>query len=154
MAQNSGFGPVDVIVDVVNGLSVFRERDLNFGTVLAGTGVHPVAVTSANAGLFRIYGRRNRTVDVTLTPPSVLDNGTHTIPYTWQAAYNQSANDPAAATTVSSPTFPLRLLHFVAPAPAGQAWVWIYGSIDVGTMPNTLSGGTYTGIFTLSAAYQ
>jgi hypothetical protein len=152
-AQGVSPGSVEIAIDVVNGLSVFRERHLNFGAVVAGSGVHTVTATSPNAGLFRVYGRRNRWVDVTLTPPANLSNGTHTIPFTAAASANEEGNVAAEAVAVGN-TFSFRLREFVSPSPAGQAWVWIHGQIDVGTAPSALSAGLYTGIFTLHAVYQ
>lgn len=142
---------VTVQADVENGLSVFIVRSLNFGTVASRSGVATVTLTSANNGLFRLYGQRNKTVNVTLTPPTQLSNGTHTIPVTSTgAAYNELVNNPSDANTVvmtgTTAAFKLRENQ---PGNAGQAYLWVYGSINVGAV----SAGRYTGTWTLSAVY-
>jgi hypothetical protein len=37
--------------------------------------------------------------------------------------------------------------------PNNNSWVWVYGSVNLGASPSTLSGGSYTGVFTISVAY-
>jgi hypothetical protein len=152
-AQSSGTPAMNVVVDVLNGLSVFRERSLSFGEAVAGSGWRTLPATSADAGLFRIQGRRNRWVDMVLTPPTELVNGAAAVPYAWQASKNDAANDPAAAVPVAGLADAIRLRDFTAPGSDGLAWIWVHGSVDLGAPGTPLPGGTYTGIFTISVAY-
>jgi hypothetical protein len=152
-AQPSGAVSMNVVVDVLNGLSVFRERSLSFGEAVAGSGWRTLPATSADAGLFRIQGRRNRWVDMVLTPPTELVNGAAAVPYAWQASKNDAANDPAAAVPVAGLADAIRLRDFTAPGSDGLAWIWVHGSVDLGAPGTPLPGGTYTGIFTISVAY-
>jgi hypothetical protein len=150
--QQSSVLSMSVTADVANGLSVFVENHLSFGTVLTGSGVRSVALTDPAAGMFRINGRNNRDIDVTLSPPATLTNGVHTIPYTWQAAYNNTTQNAATATTVAATAFQAQLKHHIS-GNISQAYVWAYGSIDLGTSPSPLSGGLYQGTFVISVAY-
>jgi hypothetical protein len=152
-AAQSADASLTVSVQVVDGLSVFRERALNFGDAVAGSGVRTVMATDANAGLFRIHGRRNRWVDVVLSPPTQLVNGSHQVPYAWQAAKNEAVNDPAGAVAVPALTDRVRLRDFSAPGSDGMAWIWVFGSVDLGGVAAALPAGTYTGVFTISVAY-
>lgn len=152
MAQKATAFSLPITVDVANGLSVFTERSLDFGTVLAGSGTATVPLTSASNGLFRINGRNNRTVNVTLSPPASLVNGANSIPYTWQAASNDNANDVGTATVRATTGFQVQLKDHISGS-TSNGWVWIYGSINLGTMPSTLPGGLYQGTFVITVAY-
>lgn len=149
--QNSQSAAVTIQVGVADGLSVLWDRDLNFGNVVVGTGQNQVALASPNAGKLHIVGGQNRQVQVTLTPPSQLTYGTNSIPYTWGAAYNEQLDNPADPTTVTvaGTTASFRLRDNTIWKNNGQAYMWLFGSVNVGSVPP----GTYTGTFTVSAAY-
>lgn len=151
MGQTSQTAALTIQVSVASGLTVLRDRDLNFGQVAANTGLNAVTLASANVGKLHIYGGQNRAVNVTLTPPAQLRNGGSVIPYTWQASYNEQLDDPAAGTTQSfaAPTATFRLRNTSPTGNYGQAFLWLYGSIVVGGVPP----GLYTGTMTVSAAY-
>ncbi len=153
-AQPSASAPLEVQVMVVEGLAAWSDRGLDFGVVGAGSGTVAVPVTSPSAGLFRISGRRNRWVSVTLEPPAELTHGSgEAITYTWQAASNGESGDPATATPVTALTSDLRLRDFTAPGNRAWGWVWVYGSVDLGGPGTLLPPGTYSGLFTIVVAY-
>lgn len=152
--QGSSVGTTAFSVEVVSGLAVTAAQDLEFGNVVAGQGVVTRTNNDANIGKFQIVGRQNRWVSVTLNAPAALTNGANSIPYTPAAGYNDSADDPTNLSgtfgflgTASWQLF--RLADSTPPGNLGQAFVYIYGSINVGAVPV----GTYTGTFTLTAAY-
>jgi len=137
-----------VALDVVRGLLIVPERDLDFGVVGRGAGTVTVGATSPAAGYFRLVSDASRFILLTLTPPSNLQNGASTIPYTWAASYNASAPNPSTSSALAA----LALIQPAEPVAGGftQAHVWIHGSIDVGA---GVAYGGYTGTFTLSAWY-
>lgn len=149
--QSTSARAATVVVDIASeGISIFTENALNFGSVLAGSGVRTVAVTNPAAGKFRVQGRRNTNLNVTLSPPAVLTNGAASIPYTWQAAKNEDTDNPANVIVVAANHI-LRLRYRVS-AQVGNAWLYIYGSINVSNA--ALPPGVYTGTFTVTAAYN
>jgi len=155
-------------------LNIFRVSDLDFGTVVQGVGAVTVERTSPQAGKFRIIGWWLFPVQCTLTPPQNLSNGSATIPYTPKAAYNNHSDDPATATELQSASGPQQSFYlesaivrrsFATTPPSGlqqpfylranidgwwgEAYVWVYGTIDVGNLPP----GDYVGQYTLTVNY-
>lgn len=150
-AQSASTRAATVVVDIASeGISVFVENSLDFGSIMAGSGVRTIGVTSPAAGKFRVQGRRNTNLNVTLSPPAVLTNGAATIPYTWQAAKNEDTDNPASVIVVAANHI-LRLRYRVS-AQVGNGWLYIYGSINVSNA--ALPPGVYTGTFTVTAAYN
>lgn len=150
-AQSSVTSSRTISIGVAVGLSAYANKALNFGTVVAGTGTHSVAVTDAAAGKATISGQWNRTVIVTLAPPSNLVNGANVLTYTPGAAYNNTADDPAAATVWSAPGgtqagFRLRANRSGQTA---NGYIYLFGSIDVGNVP----AGNYSGVYLVSVSY-
>lgn len=149
--QSSFTQSPSVSIGIAQGLSAYTNTNLNFGTVVSGAGTYSVAVTSASAGEVTIQGQWNTTVYVTLTPPASLTNGVNTIPYTPRAAFDNSADNPAVSTEWIPPTgrqtgFRLRANHA---GQSGQAFVYIFGSINVGSVPP----GTYSGTYVVAVSY-
>ncbi|MGH7475055.1 MAG: hypothetical protein ACRELD_02085 [Longimicrobiales bacterium] len=153
-AQLAGSNAATVQVDVASGLSVTTMTDLSFGTVVQSAGAVTLTNTSAGIGKFRINGQQNRNVQVTLLAPAVLTSGANAIVYAPAAGYNQTADQPSALTGTFTfvggvSTATMQLADKSPPGAAGQAFVYIYGGIDVGAVP----AGTYVGQFTMTAAY-
>lgn len=148
----SGFSQTATIqVDIASGnLMVFVENPLDFGTVIAGSGVNTIALTSPSAGKFRVQGVRNTNVNMTLSPPAVLTNGAGSIPFAWQAAKNENDDIASAAVAVGASHI-LRLRHRVS-AQVGNGWLYIHGSINVSN--GALPPGIYSGVFTVTASYN
>ncbi|HSL71613.1 MAG TPA: hypothetical protein VK864_15305 [Longimicrobiales bacterium] len=149
LAQTSASDGANVVVSVVDGLTLLVDQDLSFGIAAIGSGVVSVAVTATSAARVRIYGQQNRVVFVTLTPPANLVSGSNAVPYSWAAAYNEAVNDPATATAFASTNASFRLRDLSPPGSAGQAFMWIYGSVNIGAVPP----GTYTGTVAISVTY-
>jgi hypothetical protein len=150
-AQTSATLGTTIQVAVASGLTVLAVQDLDFGAVVAGTGMTTVTLASADVGKLSIVGQQNKTVIVTLAPPAQLRNGAATIPYTWGAAYNEIVNNPAdARTTVfATTTANFRLRDSSLFQSYGAAYMWVYGSVNVGAVVP----GVYTGTFTVTAHY-
>ena len=150
-AQSSFTQSRSISIGVAQGLSIYVNHALNFGTVVSGTGTHSLAVTDANAGKTTISGQYKKTVYVTLTPPATLVNGGNSITYTPGAAYNNTADNASLATVWATPSgtqagFKLLANHV---GKTGEAFVYLFGSINVGSVP----AGTYSGTYTVAVAY-
>lgn len=128
--------------------TVTANSNLAFGTVVSGGGIYSVALANASEGKVTIRGT-NRRVYVTLVPPATLTSGANSVTYTWAAAYNNTADNPGAATAFTSTA-----ANFVLSYRTGAnyyAYIYIYGSINLsGTVPS----GTYTGNFVVRASYN
>ncbi|MGB9774676.1 MAG: hypothetical protein ACPL4I_11735 [Bacteroidota bacterium] len=151
-AQFSVSATAPVTEDLINGLlNVFWVSDLDFGTVVQGVGPVTVQRTSPQAGKFRIIGLWFLQVQCTLTPPSNLSNGSATIPYTPKAAYNNIQDNPATAFEWQSPSGPQEPFYLRGNIDGswGEAYVWVYGTINVGNVPP----GDYVGQYTLTVTY-
>ncbi len=152
-AQGSATLAITIQAGVANGLTVLADRDLDFGAVVAGT-TASVGVASANAGKLHVVGQQNRRVNVTLTPPAYLRNAaaSDSIRYNWAAAYNPQVNLPTDPGTIQFATLSatFRLLDTSVGKNYGQAYIWVFGSVNVGAV----GPGLYTGTFTVSAAYN
>ena len=150
-------------------LSATQESDLDFQQVVAGQGLTQISIGDQGMGVFSITGNEDLDVIVTLTPP-VSDqltqvSGTDVIPFTMDWAYaNRGQNDINDATFVTgnSARFRMRARDGGPPgAPPNPqranytpenatAYIYIFGSIDVGN----ISSGQYTGTATLTVEYD
>ncbi len=134
-------------------LSAYVNRPLDFGTVVAGSGAHNVALTDFNTGKVTISGFRFFPVYVTLTPPPSLvsTNGLDSLSYSPAAAYNSMADNPSGATVWSTPSGTENGIYLSANPSGwyGYAYVYLYGSINVTNVPP----GAYSGTYTVSVSY-
>ncbi|MGB9591582.1 MAG: DUF4402 domain-containing protein [Candidatus Kryptoniota bacterium] len=140
-----------ITIDVVNGLSLFVDHQIDFGEVVQNSGVKSLTVNSPNAGHLTITGQGFKRVYVTLTPPSTLVSGSNSIPYTPLAAYNNSADNPSGATAIPIPP---GTANFILNASSvnwrlRNAYIYLFGSINVANVPP----GTYNGTFVVSVHY-
>lgn len=153
-AQNSSSNSIGIPIKakLISGLSVSKERNLRFGTIVQQTGKVKIQATNSNSGLFRIVGRRNSEVYCNLTPPKALVDGKgHSIPFKAFAAYNNKKRDPTTAIQFQKASGAVNGFDLKANPKQNQAaaYIWIYGTIDVGKV----KPGSYTGTFTLSVTY-
>lgn len=152
-AQASAAASTTVQAAVVEGLTVVRVQDLDFGTVIAGSGLNPaLGLASAGIGRLNIVGRQNRWVNVTLAPPDSLRNGAAAIRYLCQAAYNEAADQPAGVGTVAfacTNTAHFRLMDVTLWKNYGRGYLYVHGAVNVGPVVP----GLYTATFTVTAAY-
>lgn len=148
LAQTSSTQTATIKIGVAAGLTIYVDRNLSFGSVVSGTGVDSVAITSTSAGHVTIGGS-NKTVYVTLTPPSSLTSGSNTIVYTPRAGYNSSVDDPSTATSMSPSGQTSFKLNTHVTGNNYQGYVYLYGSINVGSVP----AGSYSGTYTVAVTY-
>ncbi len=151
LCQNSSTHSNLISIGVAQGLSLYVNKGLTFGTIVQQAGNVSVQLTSLSAGEVTIYGQKNRSVYVTLSPPSALVNGSNTITYTPQAAYNSSADNPSSATVWSNPSGLQSAIQLQANShgQGAEAYIYVYGSLNVGNV----TPGAYTGNFGISVTY-
>lgn len=149
-------------------LNAAKQQDLDFGTTIQNQGAVQVNLGDPGMGVFSITGNEQFDVVVDLTAPANLTNdggGPDVIPLILHMAYaNQGANNINEAVVVSGATtrFPIKARSDGAPnppptpphgnytAPQATAYLYIYGSINVGA----IAGGSYSGTVTLSVNYD
>ncbi|MFH0991046.1 MAG: hypothetical protein V1799_13640 [bacterium] len=149
-AQSSLSSNATVKISALNGLTILKVRDLNYGIVPQNS-TATIAVTDAQTGKFTVVGTKTKNVITTLTPPATLTNGSNSITYTAQASFNNLADNPATATEwipASGVKAGFRPSANTS-GNIGEFYIYIYGSITVGNVP----AGTYTGVFTVSVSY-
>lgn len=151
-AQTSDDASAIVSAAVLDEFTVEAIEDLDFGTVLAGTGEHQVPVDGEDAGIFQIVGQNNQDIDVLLTPPTDLvheEQAAETIPYAWAAHFQMGTTEPdpeGELEEFTSTTGSFRLGN-------GQqglqefGFVFIHGTIDVGTNAGDVEPGKYEATF-------
>lgn len=140
--------------------------NLDFGFVLSNQGLVQINLGDPEMVVFSIEGNAQLDVFVSITAPPdlVLDAG-NKIPYTLQAAYaNRGDNDISEAVIMSgnSVRFPLKKReqgparppptprHEGYTPPRATAYLYIYGSINVGDV----AAGTYTGTIDIIVDYE
>lgn len=138
-----------VSAEVVNGLTVTRIRDIDFGVVPGGSGVNTLLATDPGAGEFHLFGENGRTVTVTITAPLVLTSGPNTMPFVGAASVNESADDPAGAVPAPvGPSFTMKLRDQGPTRNGRLGYLFVHGSI---TVAPTTAPGVYRGTVTVVA---
>lgn len=140
-----------ITIDVVNGLSLFVDHQIDFGEVVQNSGVDSLMINSPNIGHLTITGQKYKTVYVTLTPPTSLVNGPNSIPYTPAAKYNNIADNTSGAILIPIPpgTANFTLNASSVNGKLRNAYIYLFGSINVANVPP----GTYNGTFMVSVNY-
>lgn len=155
-------------VHVSSSLNATKDQDMDFGTLIAGTGLTEINLGDAGMGVFAITGNEEMDVIVTLTAPANL---THTgassdvIPFTLNFAYaNKGANDVNQATVGTGGTARFQMRERES-GPAGApptppsshhtpteatAYLYIYGTLNIGA----IDAGTYTADVDLEVLYD
>lgn len=133
--------------NVLTGLAVTAQSDLDFGDVLPGV-AKSIAITDVGAGSWQITGNASAEVTLGFTLPTNLTNGGNTLPISFGAsdAGHNVANlaagattfDPSAGTTTDIGSLPAEL------------YVWVGGTVSPGASQAT---GLYTGTVTLTVQY-
>lgn len=149
-------------------LNAAKQQDLDFGITIQNQGAVQVNLGDPGMGVFSITGNEQFDVAVDLTAPANLTHdggGPDVIPITLHMAYaNQGVNDindaivvsgsatrfPIKARADGAPTPPPTPPHGNYTAPQATAYLYIYGSINVGA----IAEGSYSGSVTLSVNYD
>jgi hypothetical protein len=146
-AQNSANASITATAQVsgIAPLTASGINNLNFGTVTAGTSKGPTSLAS-DAGRFSISGQASTPVTVTFTLPTVLANGSATIPITF--GNSDGLLWTAYPTTFS--TFSPAAPFATSTTATGSLIIGIGGTV---TPPVGTVTGTYTGTITMTVSY-
>ena len=134
-ANVTGFAP----------LTAAGVNDLDFGAVTAGTPKAPTSL-SANAGRFNISGQVSTAVTVGFTLPTVLTNGSNTIPISFSTTDGLLWTAYPTTHTTFNPNAPF----FTTTDGSGNLVIGISGTV---APPLATVTGTYTGTVTLTVSY-
>jgi hypothetical protein len=147
-------------MEIETELSAVVVQNLSFGDVIANSGVTQIEMGNPNMGIFEIRGLRDQQLLVSLDPPSYLS---HTgediegqIPLSIEASYNNSGE--INELNYAQPFQENQYTRFTLGGTNGEgnmsawalAFVYIYGSIEVGEVPE----GTYEGTLVFTVEYQ
>ncbi len=137
-------------------IEVIALSDLDFGVVAKGSGNVSVDKTYPYVGMFKVQAALALPagilpeVDLTFVPPHALDGSEHSIPYSMDASTNSNDDNPIASTATNGTTAQITLERDEGSEnglPVYSAYVYVFGSIDVGSV----SSGDYAGSLTLNA---
>ncbi len=140
-------------------LSATVERDLNFGTQISNSGRTEIQLGDINMGVFSIRAYHTQNVYLNLQYPSALTNNNPavnaTIPLELNIAYNNTGNNAVESATPLPGNNGLVSVHERTELRNKndiwkQLYLYIYGAIEVGDIPN----GVYTGDILLSVDYD
>jgi len=155
-------------VHVSSSLNATKDQDMDFATLISGSGLTEINLGDSGMGVFAITGNEELDVIVTMTSAANLHHtgaSTDLIPFTLEFAYaNRGANDVNQAVVVTGGTARFQMRKRES-GPAGApptppsahhtpteatAYIYIYGSMNVGV----IDGGNYTGNVDLSVTYD
>lgn len=123
--------------------SITQDRDLNFGTVWAGS-TRTIAATDAAAAQWTINTSRGTNMTLSFTLPGALTSGANSVALTYgsSAAQHDRDSNPSGGTSFNP------AVGTTASTTNGQStlWVWLGGSISPGSQ---VPAGTYTATITL-----
>jgi len=155
-------------LNVSSTLDATKDQDMQFETIVAGTGLTQINLGDAGMGVFGITGDDDLDVIVTMIAPANLTHdgaSPDVIPFTLKIAYaNKGVNDvnQAIEVTGSSVRFQIRQREGgpagAPPTPPSAfhtpsqstAYIYIYGSMNVGF----IDAGSYSGNVDLSVIYD
>ena len=152
-------------VYVASELNATKQQDLDFQDVITNQGLTPINLGDPGMGVFAVTGNNELDVVVTMTAPTNLTDGSNNIPFTLNFAYaNKGVDDINDAILVPSNSIRFQLLEQsgrpTGPPPTpphsgyipteSTAYIYIFGSLDIGDVPP----GAYTGTVTLTVDYD
>ena len=153
---------------VSSSIDATKDQDMDFQSVIAGSGLHQINLGDSGMGVFAITGDADLDVLVTVTPPSNLAHtgaSSDVIPFTLNFAYaNRGANDVNQAVQVvgTSARFPIKARQSGPPgtpptprtsaftATQETAYIYVYGTLNVGN----IDAGNYSGTVDLTVTYD
>ncbi|MFA5667816.1 MAG: DUF4402 domain-containing protein [Balneolaceae bacterium] len=137
-------------------LSVEVERALDFGQVISNSGIKEINIGDINTGIFSIRAIRSQSLYFELTYPDALfmvDNRIDNIPLKLQTSYNNSGDINISNAQILSNNSGIINVGGTTNN-SGALWrklyLYVYGSIDVGNIPN----GVYSGTIVLYIDYD
>lgn len=140
-------------------LSATVEQDLDFGTQISNSGRTEIQLGDVNMGVFSIRAFHTQNVYLNLQYPSLLTNNdpavNATIPLELNIAYNNTGTNAIESAVQLAGNNGLVSVHERTELRNRndiwkQLYLYIYGAIEVGNIPN----GVYTGDIVLSVDYD
>lgn len=148
---------VQFSMDVQPELGIEVLQDLNFGTVIANSGMQRVSLGDAQMGIFKIRALAAQNALLTLTKPENLsatqEGSQENIPINIRAAYSSRPTGFNDVVNFSDNTLWISLGTGTSAAlsPTWETgYVLIYGDIEVGEV----SEGAYSGTLLLNVTYH
>lgn len=148
---------LNIQLDVEPEVDTMIEQSLNFGQVVSNTGEVNIGLGDTNMGIFRVSALRSQKLLITVEHSnelrSVSNSNNATIPFDIEAAYtNFGVNDYRQSTPFTSV---IEEVLIEGPpinptATWSSAYVYIYGSIDIGNIPSDI----YTGEVQITIVYE
>lgn len=140
---------MSIDVRVVEGLSLSVSRSLDFGEVVAGTGLVRIDRESSDAGKFILRGSNNSTITVSYTLPAnnalLRTEGEGTMPLN-ASIFGSTEDSPASAIELTDG-------EAITLSDTGEYYFFVEGSLEVGAIENN-PAGTYAGLLTMVITYQ
>lgn len=142
-AQTVATGSIGISVQIVEAPQVEASRDLQFGTVVQGSGRVSVPPESAQAGKFILSGNPSLPLSVSYAAPSHLEGPDgETLPLA-TTLFGHGSDAPQQAAPLASDE--------AVTLDDGDYYLYVAGDLDVGTTP---APGLYRGNFVLTVAYD
>lgn len=137
-------------------LSAQVEQPLTFGQMISNSGIQEIEIGDLNMGVFSIRAIRSQSLFLELNHPNALtsrNNNGELIPLDLEIAYsNNGSNNVSDAQVLTNKAGAIKIAN--SNNNSGSYWrilyVYVYGAIDVGNIPN----GIYTGDVTLFVNYD
>lgn len=140
---------MNIEVQVVEGMSLSVSRGLNFGEVVAGTGVVNINRQSNDAGKFILAGGGSSTITVSYSLPAnnqllrAEGEGEMGI---LASLYGSTEDNPGTAVEILDGSS-------ITLSTNGNYYFFVEGSLDVGPVEIN-PAGTYSGVLTMVITYQ
>lgn len=126
------------------GLTISVNQDINFGKLASNSGKVVVKKEGANAGRFTLTGVYHLLpIYMWIQAPRMLFGETDSIGYMAKASYNDLSNNVSTSSDIptSGDNVVTMTLQANQEGWTGFAYVYLFGSVDVGNVPS----GVYTG---------
>lgn len=148
---------MNIQIDIDPQIDTTVEQSLNFGQVVTGSGPVSINLGDSNMGIFKISALRSQRLLISLEHSSELrsvsSSNSATIPFDIEASFTDfGVNDYRQSSPLSSPLEEV----FIEGPPANpnatwsSAYIYVYGSLDIGNIPNDI----YVGEVQLTIVYE
>lgn len=148
---------LNVQIDIDPEVQTTVERDLDFGQVIAGMGLHSIPPGSNSMGIFKVRALRTQSVILQMDAdeallhenPYVLDS----IPIELQAAYTNFGIEDFELSSPLSNIGESIVLETSMSNPSSEwtsLYVYVFGNVDIGNVRE----GVYTGEVVLTVIYE
>ena len=141
-------------------LSATVEKNLNFGTLISGSGYQEIKLGDINMGVFSITALNTQNIYIDLEYPEALESSDPSIdasiPLDLKLAYNNSGEDNPIESLLLENHYGFIPIHIENGKSISEQATWqrlflyVFGSITINDIPN----GVYEGNITLLVEYD